>query len=274
MEDSAVRACEFEERGFVCERGFFSRDEVARMLGEIEGCVAEDRGAKSEGSGGASREGEMIFTTETYRRSEIVRSFIAGQRIIDFLRPIAGADLWVRWDQAVTKMPGAGVFHWHQDNAFNKLRREHFQIWVALTESHEQNGGIWLAPGSHRRGLLPHVRLPGQRQVRAEVGESVCIDASAGDLIVFSSLMLHRTGPNLAGSPRVAYVAEYMPLADYDYAAKAPYFVVARDGRSDPHFVSQVPGNTAHNKRLYWKERALHRVGEVARRWQTALQQR
>ena len=258
--ETTNRAHEFREKGFVVERGFFPREEIGAVLAEIERCVAEDRGSRD------IERGALIFTTETFRRSEIVRRFIAHQRVIDFLEPIAGGDLWVRWDQAVTKQPGAGVFHWHQDNAFNKLRTEHFQMWVALTDSHAQNGGIWLAPGSHKRGLLPHARLPGQRLVRAEVGESVCIDASAGDLIVFSSLMLHRTGQNNADTPRVAFVAEYMPLVDYDYAASGPYFVVAQNGISSPQFLHRQVGETPNNKRFYWKERAMHTVGKPVRK--------
>jgi hypothetical protein len=257
---SVDRAREFREQGFVVERGFFPKDEISAVLGEIERCIAEDSKGK------VAAPGELIFTIETFRRSEIVRQFIAQQRIIDFLKPIAGSDLWVRWDQAVTKRPGAGVFHWHQDNAFNKLQTEHFQVWVALTESTQQNGGLWLAPGSHKRGMLPHERRPGQRVVQAEVGESVCVDASAGDLIVFSSLMLHRTGPNDADTSRVAFVTEYMPLRDYDYAASGPYFVVAENGISNPHFVDRQVGENPDAKRRYLKERVVRSAGHAVHR--------
>src|SRR5690606_40313037 len=63
------------------------------------------------------------------------------------------------------------IFQWHQDNAYNGLPVEHFQLWIALTETRNANGTLWLAPGSHKRGQLPHERVPGRRQlaVRAPV---------------------------------------------------------------------------------------------------------
>lgn len=252
------RVQEFRDRGYLVERGFFSNDEIAAVLADIHRCEAEDHPA-------GPCHGDLVFTTETFRRSETVQRFVSQQRVIDYLAPIAGGDLWVRWDQAVTKQPGAGVFHWHQDNAFNKLQTEHFQLWIALTESHRGNGGLWLAPGSHRRGRLPHVRRPGQRVVQAEIGDKLCVDASAGDMILFSSLMLHRTGPNEADTARTAFVVEYMPLADYDYAACAPHFVVAENGCSRPRFVERQPGATPANRRRYWRESGLRWAAQPLR---------
>jgi ectoine hydroxylase-related dioxygenase (phytanoyl-CoA dioxygenase family) len=263
--DGSDRAREFREQGFVVERGFFGRAEVAPVLAEIERLEREDHDPIAGDKGG------LIFTIEAFRRSEAIRRFIAQQRLIDFLAPVAGRDLWVRWDQSVTKRPGAAVFRWHQDNAYNKLRTEHFQIWVALTESHMQNGGLWLSPGSHRRGLLPHRSIDGQKEVCASVDETVCVDASVGDLVLFSSLMLHRTGPNEADRKRVAFVAEYMPLHDYDYAVAGPYFVVAKKGRSDPHFCNRQAGATWDNQRLYWKESLLSAARHPVRNLRRAI---
>lgn len=239
---------EFQEKGFTMVRGFFTPEEATKLRDAI------DQRSTDADTQDALSNGGMIFNSQVYRRSLHVQQFLAQQRIIDFLKPISGGDLWVRWDQAVSKHPGAGVFHWHQDNAYNSLLTEHYQVWVALTESRNQNGALWLAPGSHRRGRLPHVRRENsQVECTAEIGETTCIDAQIGDLILFSSLMLHRTGPNEATTSRVAFVAEYMPLADYDYYLDGPYFVVAENGESKPHFVDKQPGASLRNQLRYWR---------------------
>ncbi|HZL99537.1 MAG TPA: phytanoyl-CoA dioxygenase family protein, partial [Planctomycetota bacterium] len=247
------------EQGFAVARGFFGREEVAALLAEVE------QGAAQAGQQDQLTEGGLVFTTNLFRRSRVVQALLAQQRLLDFLRPIAGGDLWVRWDQAVSKRPGAGEFRWHQDNAYNRLRTEHVQVWIALTETRRQNGALWLAPGSHKRGLLPHSRVSGaQVEVQSEVGESLCIDATAGDMIVFSSLMLHRTGPNVADNTRVAYVAEYMRMADYDYDVAGPYFVVATGGKSDPRFVRFRPGSLSlRNQWMYLRPRARKLVNKA-----------
>lgn len=260
-------AREFREQGYTMARGFFSKDEAALLLEESE------RRMRDQDTYDPLTESGLIFTQNVFKKSERCQRFIAQQRIIDFLQPIAGGDLWVRWDQAVTKRPGGGVFRWHQDNGYNGLLTEHYQVWIALTETQNQNGALWLAPGSHKRGLLPHKQAEGaQIEVEAEVGESLCIDANAGDMIVFSSLMLHRTGPNEADTKRVAYVAEYMPCTDYDFGLKGPYFMVAQNGVSNPHFVHWQPGGLSlKNQLLYVAPRArrfmrnVRRVGKAVR---------
>jgi len=254
-------ADEFRAQGFTVARGFFSKADAAAVLAEIERRFDHDDTQDDLTDGG------LIFTANVFKQSPVVQAFLSQQRLLDFLRPIAGGDLWVRWDQAVSKRPGAGEFRWHQDNGYNRLRTEHFQCWIALTETRHQNGALWLAPGSHKRGLLPHARVRGaQIEVQAEVGESLCVDATAGDLIVFSSLMLHRTGPNEADSTRVAYVAEYMPLTDSDYGIEGPYFVAATSGRSDPHFVRLAPGSLSLRNQLLYARPRFRRLVNRAKR--------
>jgi hypothetical protein len=177
-----------------------------------------------------------------------------------------GDDIWVRWDQAVTKHPGAGVFHWHQDNGYNLLLKPHYQLWIALTESREQNGGLWLAPGSHKRGILRHEKVGHQVRVTAEIGETECIDATIGDIVLFSSLMLHRTGPNTADSTRIAYVAEYMPMSDYDMYLNPPFLIVARGGVSRPSFGYVPPGFFSLENQLLYRHARVEQVRQLAKR--------
>jgi len=254
-------AAEFRDQGYTVARGFFTKAEAAGLLEE-----AERRMGDADTYDPLSQNG-MVFTQNVFKRSVKCQQFIAQQRIVDFLKPIGGGDLWVRWDQAVTKHPGGGVFRWHQDNGYNGLLTEHFQLWVALTETRNQNGGLWLAPGSHKRGLLEHAEVgTAHIEYQGDVGESLCIDANIGDMIVFSSLMLHRTGPNEADTKRVAYVAEYMPCSDYDFGLSGPYFMVAQDGISNPHFVHWQPGALSlKNQLLYVAPRARRFVRNVKR---------
>jgi hypothetical protein len=251
----------FAAQGFTVARGFFSKDEAARLLADVRCCMAQDTVPTALTAAG------MVYTGGIYQRCEYTRSVLASQRVVDLLAPIAGGDLWVAMDQAVTKHPGAGVFRWHQDNGYNKLKVQHYQFWIALTETSKANGALMLAPGSHKRGLLPHKFAgEGQMEVQAEIGDTVCIDATAGDVILFSSLMLHCTGRNEADSARVAYVAEFMALADYVPDAKPPYFVAAEHGASAPHFVHRQPGARSLRNQLMYLGPRLTRAAKNALR--------
>ena len=255
--DTADRANEYSEQGYTVFRNCFSKSEAAALLEEVERCAALDDFESSLSAKGIRYSGAVFL------RSEICRSMLTDRRIIDLITPIAGGDLWVCMDQAVTKYPGAGVFRWHQDNGYNRLRREHFQLWIALTPTRKKNGALTLAPGSHKRGLLPHTYAGvGQMEVAADIGETVTIDADAGDVILFSSMMLHCTGPNEADTQRVAYVAEYMRMQDFAPKSTPPYFVAATGGEPNPHFTNRKPGaRSVRNQLMYLGPR----IGEAMR---------
>lgn len=268
--DYPKHAAEYAERGYTVLRGLLSKAEAARMLAEVERCAAlETRKAALNANG-------IGFAGEIFIHSDFARSILARTDIVELISAVAGGDLWISMDQAVTKHPGAGIFRWHQDNGYNQLKREHFQLWIALTETRQQNGALKLVPGSHKRGLLPHTfKGVGQMEVDEEVGEHVTIDADAGDVILFSSLMLHCTGPNEADSKRVAYVAEYMKLSDYAPGAGAPYFIVAQGGKPNPHFTRIPPGALSlRNQLLYLRPRLLAAAKRPARMVRDAFFQR
>lgn len=227
---------EFETNGFIVCRGFFSKAEMAMLLADIkEARLRYDHDLLTRGS--------MTFNSSIFFSSEKLQQFIAQQKVIDLLKPLIGPDMWVRWDQAVAKGPGADTFPWHQDNSYSRLLDPHYQFWVALTEMTADNGGLWLQPGSHHQ-TLPHRKL-GHETVYDGVPESpVFIAAEPGDVVIFSSFTLHSTTPNITQSDRWAYVIEYMSLEHYDPYIEPPYFVVARDGVSCPEFVETFKGKT------------------------------
>jgi ectoine hydroxylase-related dioxygenase (phytanoyl-CoA dioxygenase family) len=186
--------------------------------------------------------------------------------------PILGPDFWVRWDQAVEKGPHSGVFPWHQDNGYNNLYDEHYQLWIALSEMTPENGGLWVVPGSHRK-KIPHRRIgkhmeaEGSARYDAPDADKVFIKAEQGDVVLFSSLMLHKTYENVTTAARWAYVAEYMRSDCYDPTVAKPYFNAARDGKPFPVFTNSLPGSRSLYQRLRYMPRVLReRAGATLRR--------
>jgi ectoine hydroxylase-related dioxygenase (phytanoyl-CoA dioxygenase family) len=234
------QARQFERDGYIVSRGMFSPEEMREFIAEcqsFEGKAPDRPEPNSKGS--------MRFYSEIFRKSERVRRFITQRTLVDFLTPIAGPDLWVRWDQAVQKGPESGVFPWHTDTGYDLLPQPHFEVWIALTESRADNGGLWVVPGSHKqrhrhRRIDNHmVAIGGERYDAADSGK-VFVEANVGDVILFSSLLLHKTYENTTTNSRWAYVAEMLKLGDYDPTTKPPYFVVSRDGKTACEFVDNL----------------------------------
>jgi Phytanoyl-CoA dioxygenase (PhyH) len=182
------------------------------------------------------------------------------------LRQFIGPDFWVRWDQCVVKGPGAPLFPWHQDNAYSKLRDTHYQLWIGLTEMNEKNGGLWLRPGSHKYRLLPHRRVANHLECKSKPGKAMLIPTEKGDIVLFSSYMLHYTGNNESSADRWAYVVEYLSLDHYDPLITPPYFIVSEGGIPAPRFVESYRGSSNFKNRIkYLPLQARERGKDVVR---------
>lgn len=238
--DAAQRARLFAQEGYVVARRMFSRDDMRDFIDEIRSFEH-----RADNRAEPNSKGRMQFYSELYRRSALVRQFITQQSLIDFVGPIAGPDLWVRWDQAVAKNPGSGVFPWHTDAGYDLLPQPHFEIWIALSQSRRDNGGLCVIPGSHKqrhrhRRVGTHMVAIGSERHDAAGANRVWVEADVGDVVVFSSLLLHKTYENVASDARWAYVAEVLKLGDFDPTSKPPYFVLARAGKAVGEFVQQL----------------------------------
>jgi hypothetical protein len=271
--DVAARVRQFERDGFVVSRGLFSADEMRDFIAE---CHSFEGKAKDRAE--PNSRGSMQFYSELFRKSELIRRFITQRALIDFVAPIAGPDLWVRWDQAVAKGPDSGVFAWHTDTGYDLLPQPHFEVWIALSESRADNGGLFVVPGSHKqrqrhRRVDNHmVALDSERYDAADSGK-VVVEAEAGDVILFSSLLLHKTYENTTTKSRWAYVAEMLKLGDFDPTITPPYFVAARNGEPACEFVESLACARDPVQIVKTLPLALrHRVGKpLAKRLRAAL---
>lgn len=234
MQLSSDLARRFRADGYVHLPSYFSSAEVIDLEASIEKAALLDT-AENELTLEA-----MEFSSNVYRNSPGVRQFLASDKFVALTTTLLGPDLWLRWDQAVWKRPGAPSFPWHQDNEYSRLVAEHLQVWVALSPSHARNGGLQVAPGRHRH-TYEHQTV-GHHVEMASPAEPLSIDADPGDVVAFSSWLPHATPPNTSETTRLAYVAEFLALDEPDDAIAEPHLVTARDGAADGSYGSGLTG--------------------------------
>lgn len=258
---------EFKKNGYVLIKNFFSQAEIDTLVADIKEASSTKSGQD------VLDKGNLKFHALIMHRSEKLRAFISQPKIIDFLKQFAGPDIWVRWDQAVEKKPGAGTFPWHQDNQYSNLKDAHFQFWISLTTMTADNGGLWVVPGSHK-GLLKFDNEDNHVSYKGDVSNAEFISAKPGDVVLFSSYLLHSTTPNITQDSRWAYVIEYMKMDAIDPYIDAPHLVVAKNGQPHLEYLDKLPSESHWKNRFkYWdiKQKVKQRIKSTLSAVKTAV---
>jgi ectoine hydroxylase-related dioxygenase (phytanoyl-CoA dioxygenase family) len=224
---------EFNQKGFVFIKNFFSQDEINALIAEIQATSSEHV------SKDKLNLGSLTFNSLIMHKSQKLREFISQPKVVNFLSQFIGPNFWVRWDQAVEKGPGAGTFPWHQDNSYSQLKDPHYQLWISLTKMTKENGGIWMIPGSHKQKIT-HSKDGCHTVAEANQELAEFISAEIGDIVLFSSYALHSTTPNVTDESRWAYVVEYMKLEHIDPYIDAPHLIIAQNGVPAMHYVNHL----------------------------------
>ena len=213
---SEVQAKQFDEDGYVLVRDVIDRHTLAEVTAALD--VEEERTTEwlrtqPNGSFSIATADHITFTTHVVARVPVAKAFAAHPVFADLCRDLVGPVCRLYWDQAVYKKPEpAREFPWHQDNGYTFVEpQQYLTCWVPLTEATVDNGCPWVVPGLHRLGTLAHRTTRLGYQCLDDPDGAVAVEASPGDVVVFSSLTPHRTGPNRTDAMRKAYILQYAP---------------------------------------------------------------
>lgn len=196
----------FRERGFFHLGPVFDADELAEIRAAYDRCLARPMRV------GEAGETPFLYSPLLQLQSPVLRRYACSPKLAAVSAALLGPDVRLYWDQAVFKPPGAtSETPWHQDNGYAPVEPlEYVTFTLALDATTRENGCLWIQPGSHRRGVVPHVS-DGGFFYRAEAGgdPGLPCEQPEGDVLVFSSLTVHRAGGNRSGTPRRSWVIQH-----------------------------------------------------------------
>ena len=209
---------QFQERGFmVLERAIAADDlevlpaECAYVMVTIDAEIAAGRQDQHR----LSVPGSRYFVSEVAKSRPRLRRFLFS----DVMRKICQATLGHRayffLDQFVVKAADVGgKFSWHQDSGFIPFdHHPYVSCWCALDDIGEENGTIYVLPYDRAgtRERIQHVKDPVSNDLVGYAGDDPGdpVVAPAGTIAVFSSTILHRSGPNRTNQMRRVYLAQY-----------------------------------------------------------------
>ncbi|MBA8795508.1 ectoine hydroxylase-related dioxygenase (phytanoyl-CoA dioxygenase family) [Friedmanniella endophytica] len=206
-----------DEGWFVLERAL-SDDQLALLRGVADYAVTSaDAQMDAEGVDalGLTTRGKRYFSSMIYRDRPELRAFLFSDLMAEVCRATLGEEAYLFWEQYVIKAGDPDTtFAWHQDSGYvHENHAPYLTCWIALDDITLDNGPVYLLPYS-RSGIRSYIR-----HVRDDrVNDQVCYFGSdpgmpvlvpAGSVVAFSSVVIHRSGPNLTDRLRRVYLAQY-----------------------------------------------------------------
>jgi len=210
LTDSRLEA--FRTDGFVNLGPVFDAEELAEIGAEYDRLVTFE--AQTLGN---EEDGVYPYRAMLNFRSPRLAACILEPALLEIAVQLLGDDVRFWWDQGINKAPGSGsAIAWHQDNGYQRGRTAaYLTFWLALDDSDLDNGGLQVIPGSAADGFRRH-EWRGVHAVIPEetipVERAIPLDAKAGDVLLFSSLLVHQTaGNHTRDRQRRAWVVQYCP---------------------------------------------------------------
>jgi len=198
----------YRREGYVIVPDAFSGAEVEALNAEIDRLQAED--PKAFGRSGLYQLGLRSPLTEAVCRDE---------RILTLIEDIVKPGIAIYSAKMVQKPANDDfICHWHQDNAYYNPKAAsdcRMSIWLALQDTDESNGCLWVVPGSHREGThAAERRGSGHCDLavadgRAPMEGAIPVPMSAGALLLFDAHLLHRSLGNGSDRPRRSFIVSY-----------------------------------------------------------------
>ena len=180
---------------------------------------------------------------------------VRDSRLTDPLVDILGPDILGINNLFIWKAPKIGLgFPWHQDKFYFRTRfntETTVGTWTAIDPADQENGCLYVIPGSHKWDIFQHDDLEGsqQREFKLARGvhdeDGVAVEVPPGAVIWFHSHLLHKSMDNHSLRFRRCYVVHYLS-AQAEWAHSAPSHgrrgqpVMWIRGRTFPNRVHEV----------------------------------
>ncbi len=234
---------QYEELGFFCREGVFSPDELVELRSAtenvhkqvLEAADCDDAAPidlidnqKFQMVLGSTIKWEWRDDLRAIRSMEPTAHLDARfEALVDDPRlwqpsaDIIGSDeLSLFSDKLNVKRPGGAPFPWHQEGPYWAYGAEDLEhIVSALTyidEGTEENGCLWIIPGSHRHGALQNLKNRGvlgalYTDVELVDEEAMAVAVPAGSVLWFHRDIVHGSQSNRADTNRRVFVTAYQP---------------------------------------------------------------
>jgi len=242
MQLSSEQLAEFDERGYLFFPNAFSGDETAVLKEAAAAVYQEQREEVWREKSGVAR---TAFAAHTY--NEAFRRLGAHPRLIEPVMQLLDGPVYMHQYKVNAKAAFDGdVWQWHQD--YGTWARDDqmpepraMNIAVFLDDVTAANGPLIFLPGSHKHGVVaaghdlettsyPLWTLDRDTVTRLyRQGGCVAPTGDAGSVLLFSSLLVHASPPNISPMDRTIVYLSLCHVDNHIRQFKRPAWVAHRD---------------------------------------------
>jgi len=198
---------DYENYGYVSPIDVLTSTEASEIRKEIE--VIENRWPN---------ELNGIGRNYVHMISPIFDKVCHNKKILDAVESIIGKDILICGTTLFVKNPNQkGFVSFHQDAKYIGLEPQNWvTVWVAVTDSDEENGCMRMWSGSHKNNLQNHnekfnednLLTRGQTVENVPIKETKPVVLKAGQISLHHPTIVHGSGLNKSGDRRIGFVIQ------------------------------------------------------------------
>lgn len=156
---------------------------------------------------------------EWHETSRFLFDICTHPRILDYVEDLLGPDFYLWGSNFFIKEPRSmATVGWHQDAYYWPLDpHESLTVWLAFDDVDTENGAMTVVPGSHRAGLLKHVRARETDSVlmleceRGQFAEDTAVPVTlkAGQVSIHDDKLVHGSPANPSARRRAGLTIRF-----------------------------------------------------------------
>jgi hypothetical protein len=233
---------ELQDKGYTIIRNYISYQEVLewkKLWKEVEiQAMLEDRGIKKFDEKGSA----SIYVEDgkpyVFKTQNVIRRTTKGKEYIQkFENELMNIHPNIRFikDRFMNQKTNYQGHLPHQDvpaNIHRHITNEWYTVYISLTDTNEENGGLWVEDISPKRTTALEYCADGCANgkkclcqngkimpfdIKSYKGHNMIpVDLKIGDVIIFDGWVLHGTAANLSNETRQTLMLTYGKLKDKD----------------------------------------------------------
>ena len=241
----------WDEQGFLHIPDFFSPEDLANWTHELtEWPETPGKWMKYFERSEDGEQDRMLCRVEYFLAfHEGWRSVIHDPRLMHILGELFGEPAILFKEKLNFKLPGGNGFTAHQDApAFASFGQDfHITAMVSVDATTVENGCLEMAAGRHKEGVMEMTEDLVLSQSAIDSIDWSPLETQPGDLVLFGSIIPHRSPANRTMGPRRAAYITYNGVSQGDF--RDAYYTHKRE--VFPPEVERVAGKDYSNTGLY-----------------------